>query len=58
MVPNLEWFYSLLEINLGTNDPVLTSPLQDAKPRALLMCGSASPLAICTLKMGGDLGWG
>lgn len=55
MVPNLEWFYSLLEINLGMNDHVLMSPLQDAKPRSLLMCGSAITLALCTLKMGGGL---
>lgn len=43
-------------MKLGTNDHVLMTPQQDAKPRSSLMhCFPAALVAICTLKMGQNL---
>lgn len=39
-------------MKLGTNDHVLMTPQQDAKPRSSLMhCFPAALVAICTLTM-------
>lgn len=48
-------------MKLGTNDHVLMTPQQDAKPRSSLMhCFPAALVAICTLTMAQNLvrGWG